>query len=64
MKIQREIFMIAIKKNELLKIIGTKDDNIQKMLENIVEKLNIQLQIPENEIVKQGSDEIDAMFFV
>jgi signal-transduction protein with cAMP-binding, CBS, and nucleotidyltransferase domain len=64
MKIQDEIFMIAIRKNELLKIIEPNNPKHEKMLELIVNRLEIQLAAPENEIVRQGSEENDSMYFV
>ena len=41
MKVQMEIFMIAIKKNDLLAIIETKNEKHHKMLEKIVKCLEI-----------------------
>jgi hypothetical protein len=52
MKIQKEIFMIAIKKNELLKMIEPMNPKHSKMLDLIVQRLEIKLEAPENEIVK------------
>ena len=57
--------MIAIKNNELLKgIHGGDEIKHQKMLDNIVKCLEIKLEAPENEIVRQGSEDIDYMYFV
>jgi hypothetical protein len=64
MKIQKEIFMIAIKKNELLKMIEPLNPKHSKMLDLIVNRLEIKLEAPENEIVKQGSDDIEYMYVV
>jgi CRP-like cAMP-binding protein len=64
MKIQKEIFMIAIKKNELMKMIEPHNPKHTKMLDLIVKRLEIKLEAPENEIVKQGSDDNDYMYVV
>lgn len=56
--------MIAIKKNELLIVIESHHDQHPRLLDKIVRCLDIRLEAPENEIVKQGSDELDAMYFV
>lgn len=56
--------MIAIQKNEMLKIIEPQNPKHHKMLINIVKRLEIKLEAPENEIVKQGSDEIEDMYIV
>jgi hypothetical protein len=50
----KEIFMIAIKKNALiLEMMPTLNEKLMnKMLEHIVEKLDVELYEPENEIVK------------
>ncbi|CDW83695.1 cyclic nucleotide-binding protein [Stylonychia lemnae] len=63
-EIQNEIFMIAIKKNELLMLVASKHDKHLKLIDIIVKNLEIQLESPENEIVKQGSDDTEAMYFV
>ena len=57
--------MIAIKQNSLILEMkeNEKEQAINKMLDQIVQKLSIVLFEPENEIVKQG-DEGDAMFFI
>lgn len=44
--------MIAIRKNELLKLIENKHQRHDKLLEKIVKYLEIRLEAPENEIVK------------
>lgn len=64
MKIQREIFLIAIKKNELLKIMSGNSTAYTRMVHDIVDKLGIDLQEPEKEIVKQGSEDAHLMYFV
>lgn len=44
--------MIAVKKNELMQIISLNEPTYQKMLEELVSKMDISLQAPENEIIK------------
>eukprot|EP00347_Sterkiella_histriomuscorum_P000014 403377514 len=63
-QIQREIFMIAIKKNELMQIMFSTKPQYLKMLEHIVDNLEVTMREPENEIIKQGSDECEFMYFV
>ncbi|CDW89695.1 UNKNOWN [Stylonychia lemnae] len=64
--VQEEIFRIAIKQNEMLQMMSDQK-KFKQMLEDIVQKLEISLHAPENEIIKQGSDDPENqlnMYFV
>lgn len=64
MKIKKEIFIEALKTNEMLIHLGTDNPKHLKMLGYMVERLEIALVEPENQIVKQGSEDIDKLYFV
>ncbi len=57
--------MIALRKNEIFKMIEIRDQSKHKsLLQSVVQKLDIKLEAPENQIVIQGTEGQDEMYFV
>ena len=61
-----EIFSLTVRKNEIIKLIMYQEplQNSEAFINTLSKKLDIMLASPENEIVKQGIEDHEGMFFI